>query len=127
MPRQAGSCRSCRTLGASMEPSRAPERLATSSTEEGLDFACSLVSPAISAAGEAHSENAQQMLSELASYVRLRYVGELLLALECLAGLGRRCNAGTFRSEQFWAQLRWVAGQMQLTSEELERLELPNV
>jgi hypothetical protein len=102
------------------------EQIATSSVEEGLDFACSLLSSAMSAEGDAHPQKAQQLLRELASYMQLRYVGERLLALEHLAGLGRACNPGLFRSEQFWSQLRWVAGEMRLTSEELENLELPN-
>ncbi len=105
---------------------RGAEQIATSSVEEGLDFACSLISSAVAAEGEAHPQKAQQLLRELASYVQLRYVGELLLALECLAGLGRTCNPSSFRTDQFWSQLRWVAGEMRLTTEELEKLELPN-
>jgi hypothetical protein len=108
-----------------MPPSVAAE-ITTSSVEEGLDFACSLASSAIAAAGEAQPESAQQILNELTSYVQLRYVGELVLALEYLAGMGHRCSPGSFRSEQFWAQLRWVASQMQLLPNELQELELPD-
>ena len=97
-----------------------------SSVEEGLDFACSLISGAISKEGRAKPEKALQLLEELSSYVQLRYVGELGLALEYLAGLGNLCAPDLFRSRQFWSQLRWVADRMELTSGEIEKLRFPN-
>ena len=100
--------------------------IATSSTGEGLDFACSLASDAIDRAGNARPESAAEMLHELASYVQFRYVGELALALEYLASLGRRCEQSEFQSSQFRRQLRWVAEHMGLEGEDLERIELPN-
>ena len=100
------------------------EHIATSSVNEGLDFACSLLSSAIAEEGEAHPERALSLLHELTRYIELRYVGETLLALEYLAGLGRSCNPTIFRSSQFWRQLKWVASQMNLTSEETQRLDL---
>lgn len=102
------------------------EQIATTSVEEGLDFACNLISSAIYSEAESSAEKAQQLLHELTSYIQLRYVGELLLALEYLSGLGRSCNQASFRSSQFWAQLKWVAVEMQLSTEELKTLELPN-
>jgi hypothetical protein len=100
--------------------------IATASIEEGLDFACNLVSSAISAKSESSPEMSKQLLHELVRYIELRYVGEPLLALEYIAGLGNACDPAAFRSEQFWAQLRWVAGQMNLKSEEFQRLQLPS-
>lgn len=102
------------------------DRIATSSIEEGLDFACSLASEAISRAGTADPTQAQRLLHELTSYVQFRYVGELLLAAEYLASLGRACDSGDFRSTQFWNQMRWVASQMALSAEDLAKLELPD-
>jgi hypothetical protein len=102
------------------------ETIATSSVEEGLDFACSLLSSAVPHEGKANPEKTQQLLNELAQYIRLRYVGELLLALEYLAGLGDLCDPSLFQSKQFWAQLRWVADKMNLSATEKEKLEIPN-
>jgi hypothetical protein len=103
-------------------PSSPEEKIATSSVEAGLDFACSLISDAISKEGRAKPQKALQLLEELSSYVQLRYVGEIGLALEYLAGLGKLCDPDSFRNQQFWAQLRWVADTMKLTSEEIEKL-----
>jgi hypothetical protein len=110
-----------------MIPSPYDNHIATSSVEEGLDFACSLVSGAMSKAGEGDPTEAQRLVQELTSYVQFRYVGELLLAAENLASLGRACDPEAFRSKQFWLQMHWVAEQMQLSPEELAKLELRNV
>jgi hypothetical protein len=48
--------------------------IATASIEEGLDFACSLASDAISKAGEENPTQAQRLLHELTNYVHFRYV-----------------------------------------------------
>jgi hypothetical protein len=98
--------------------------ISTTSVEEGLDFACSLASDAISHAGAVNPTEAQRLLHELTSYLRFRYVGELALAAECLASLGHACDSPGFRSKQFWTQLRWVASQMDLSSAELAKLGL---
>ncbi len=105
--------------------SHSSQHIATSSVGEGLDFACSLISAAVAAEGDANREKAHQLLRELANYVEFRYAGELLLAAESLAGLGHECSPESFRSAQFWSQLRWVAGQMELAPEELSLLRLP--
>jgi hypothetical protein len=105
---------------------KSPGQIATSSVEEGLDFACSLLSDAIDSLGNAHPEKAPEVLSDLTHYVRLRYVGELLLALEYLASLGRKCALDESRHRQIWSQLQWVAREMRLTPEERKRLEMPN-
>lgn len=102
-----------------------PLNLATSSVEEGLDFACNLLVPALSAQGDAHPSEAQSLLSSLGYYISFRYSGELGLALEKLASLGHSCNQVDPRGQQFWAQLRWVAAQMNLTPDEQEALALP--
>ncbi len=103
-----------------------PTKIATSSVEEGLDFACSLISDAIAEAGRKKPEQAVQLLQELASYVQFRYVGESGLALEYLAGLGSACAQDSSRSSQFWLQLHWVASQMALTSEEKKKMGFPH-
>ena len=101
------------------------EKIATSSVEEGLDFACSLISDAISKEGRAKQEKALQLLEELSSYVQLRYVGELGLALEYLAGLGHQCSSTGFKAPQFWSQLKWVAQKMELSATDMEELAFP--
>jgi hypothetical protein len=107
-------------------PSSPEEKIATSSVEEGLDFACSLISDAISKQGRAKPEKALQLLEELSSYVQLRYVGELGLALEYLAELGSLCSPDLFQSRQFWSQLRWLAEKIELTPEKIAKLGFPN-
>jgi hypothetical protein len=101
-------------------------KISTTSVEEGLDFACSLLSSAIHAEAESAPTKACSLLQGLTRYVELRYVGELLLALECLADLGRSCNQENARSMQFWKQLHWIAEHMQLSSDEFEGIGLPN-
>jgi hypothetical protein len=98
----------------------------TSSPEAGLDFACNLIATALSDLGESDSSRAQVLLRGLASYLRLRYVGEVSLALEYLASLGHECNPAFFCSEQFWAQVRWVAEQLEVSPQELAALNLPD-
>lgn len=100
-------------------------QIATTSIEEGLDFACSLASDAISRAGEVNPTEARRLLRELTIYVQFRYVGELFLAAESLVWLGRACNSVEFRSKQFWMQMRWVASKLELSSEDLAKLESP--
>lgn len=102
-------------------PTEQPQ-IATSSVEEGLDFACSLLTDALVMRGEESPNVAKQLLTELASYLQLRYVGETGLALEYLAGLGQQCAP----TSQFWNQLRWVAVQLKLNEQELAALGLPN-
>jgi hypothetical protein len=107
------------------EPLIRTDVIATSSVEEGLDFACNLISDAVAEMGKADSSRAGQLLGEFTSYLRLRYAGELLLATEYLAGLGHACDPASFNGAQFWAQLRWIASEMDLTPQELAELDLP--
>lgn len=95
--------------------------LAQSSPEEGLDFACSLLSDAIRARAVARPELSQELLAALTNYVQFRYVGELGLAFEQLAFLGASSDELSRRREQFWAQMRWVATALQLPAAEIER------
>jgi len=99
--------------------------IATSSVHEGLDFACSLLSNAIAAAGQSEPAKAGPLLNELTSYIQFRYVGEEGLALESLSWLGRMCDAGLFRSDQFWSQMKWLASACGFEGEDSARLELP--
>jgi hypothetical protein len=88
------------------------DQLATSSVEEGLDFAASLLTEGIQAQVGVSPESGEMFASTLANYMRLRYVGELGLAWEELVALGHRCKAGGFRDAQFWAQVAWVAERL---------------
>lgn len=99
--------------------------IATSSIQEGLDFACSLLSDAIAAEGRSEPAKAVQLLNELTSYIQFRYVGEEGLALESLSWLGRMCDVKAFRSNQFWSQMKWLASACGFEGEDLARLELP--
>lgn len=102
------------------------DTISTSSIQEGLDFACSLLSDAIATEGRSEPAKAVQLLNELTSYIRFRYFGEEGLALESLSWLGRMCDAGAFQSNQFWSQMRWLASACGLEDEDLARLELPS-
>jgi hypothetical protein len=102
------------------------EPIATSSIEEALDFACNLLTSILHREAEENPEKIRQLLSELVQYISLRYVGEFLLALEYLAGLGNLCNPNFSNSEQFWCQIRWTANKMNLSVLEKERLQIPN-
>jgi hypothetical protein len=94
-------------------------KLATTSPEEGLDFACNLVAAAVSREAKLHPERAAVILGTLTQYIEFRYVGELQLAAECLADLGRDVSSGiSFRREHFWAQMQWVARSMGLPEQE---------
>jgi hypothetical protein len=102
-------------------------QITTTSVEDGLDFACSLITDAIVQSSKIRPETAFSRLSELSDYIRLRYVGESGLALEYLAGLGHECRLDQARRIQFWSQIRWIAEAMQLGPDELSRLEVPIV
>jgi hypothetical protein len=99
--------------------------IATSSIHDGLDFACSLLSSAIAAAGQSEPAKAVLLLNELTSYIQFRYVGEEGLALENLSWLGRMCDVRLFRSNQFWLQMKWLALEFKLEGDDFARLELP--
>lgn len=101
------------------------EPIATTSVGEGLDFACSLVSTAISRAGNAKPESRGELLNALTAYIQFRYVGEDGLALDQLSWLGHRCAPADFQSDQFWSQLKWVTVAMDFEGEDLASLELP--
>ena len=102
------------------------EKIATSSVEEEMDFACSLISDAIAEEGRAKPEKASELLQELTSYIQFRYVGEFELAVEYLAGFGTLFPRDSSRGQQFWSQLCWVAKKMELTSEEKAKLGFPD-
>lgn len=101
------------------------ELIATSSIHAGLDFACNLLSNAIAAEGQSEPAKALQLLTELTNYIQFRYVGEEGLALESLSSLGQMCDAGTFQSNQFWSQMKWLASALGLEGNDLAGLELP--
>ena len=94
-------------------------KLATTSPEDGLDFACNLVVTALSMEADSHPERACNLLRTLTQYVVFRYVGELDLAAEYLADLGREISPVTsFQRQHFWLQMQWVAQSMGLPTQE---------
>lgn len=100
------------------------QSISTESIEEGLDFACSLISDRIIEKGEEVPEQANQLLCLLANYNQFRYVGEPLLALHNLVDIGGFC--GEFSNElQYWEQLKWIVLEMDLTKEEYEIIGIP--
>ncbi len=104
-----------------MESSDTKMRLATSSPEAGLDFACQLIATALSSEADAQPERACRVLRTFSLYVEFRYVGELELAAEYLCDLGREISPATsFQRQQFWSQLQWVAQSLDLPAQEYE-------
>ena len=101
------------------------EFISTQSIEEGLDFGCNLLCSALRLQGDTDPAQAQVLLQELTQYLSLRYVGELGLALEYLAGLGHQCSADNYRHSQFWRQLKWIANEMGLSDTAFNSLALP--
>ena len=94
-------------------------KLATTSPEAGLDFACNLVATALSSEADSHPERVCQILRTLTQYIEFRYVGELELAAEYLADLGREISpAKSFQRQHFWLQMQWVAQSMGLPTQE---------
>ena len=86
--------------------------IATSSIEEGLDFACNLACALISMQP---STKPTELLNLLSTYVVHRYVGELELALEELHEIGNLLREIPWgNQEQFSHQLSWAASQMGL-------------
>ena len=84
------------------------QRIATSSIEEGLDFACNLLVGAIQNAAADPARDARELLSSLAQYIQLRYVGELRLAFEELTALAADLDTNLKDPAQFQAQMKWV-------------------
>ncbi len=97
-------------------------KLATSSTEEGLDFAASLLSAGVEAQAQTHASSAQELAISLARYTQFRYVGELGLAYGELLFLGSKCENNEFQRMQFWSQLDWAGQQMQLSPIDVGKL-----
>ena len=96
--------------------------LATSSTEEGLDFAASLLAGGVEAQVQTHAALAQELAISLARYTQFRYVGELGLAYQELLFLGAKCENNEFQRMHFWSQLDWVGQQMHLPPLEVATL-----
>ncbi len=96
--------------------------IATTSIGEGLDFACNLVSVSLSEVARQKPNLMKELLHYLTSYIVYRYAGEEELALECLKLLGEYTNnTPLFQQKQFWAQLIWVAEQMDVSKVEYEQ------
>jgi hypothetical protein len=101
-----------------------PYSLATTSEEEGLDFACNLAVRGLIGIAQLSPEKAPETLIHFAQYVQFRYAGELELALEYLSDIGHMLPQEQFRSEQFWAQMYWVAQRMGLDPTQMEELKI---
>ena len=99
-----------------MSESASHPGIATSSVEEGLDFACNLLVGALESVAASNSSDARRTLSSLAHYLSLRYAGELGLAFEELAGLAGDLAPHMSKSEQLQDQLRWLRNSLQLKS-----------
>ena len=99
-----------------MSESASHPGIATSSVEEGLDFACNLLVGAFEAVAVSDSGEARSTLSSLAQYLSFRYAGELGLAFEELAGLAEDLAPHMSKSEQLQAQLRWLQISLQVES-----------
>ena len=90
--------------------------IATSSIEEGLDFACNLLAGAFESVAANNSSDARSTLSSLAQYLSFRYAGELGLAFEELAALAGDLAPHMSKSEQLQDQLRWLQNSLQVES-----------
>jgi hypothetical protein len=83
--------------------------IATSSVEAGLDFSLNLISDAVATTGERNSNLASSLLNQISAFIRLRYAGELGLALEYLEGIYETVPPDIeFRREQFEKQIEWL-------------------
>jgi hypothetical protein len=100
-------------------------RIATSSIEDGLDFACNLLGKSIDAQARETPDQAPAFLTSLTRYIQYRYASEFQLALEELAGIGNLCHVRSFDRHQFWDQLRWVADTMSLSRDDYDSLKMP--
>lgn len=87
--------------------------IATSSLEEGLDFACNLLAHGLGEAARRNPSEASAMLTRLTQYISLRYAGELRLACEYAESLAELIPEDVeFRRGQFEAQVAWLKKEM---------------
>ena len=115
--------RSTRSLGVIVK--RAAPQIATTSIEEGLDFAASLLARAVDARARIDSTRAPDLAAGLAQYISFRYVGELQLALEMICDLGNMCGRELTTPEPFWRQAQWIAERLELKGENYSTLAIP--
>ncbi len=99
--------------------------LVISSVEDGLDFACNLFADGIMKFADRPASVTTNLLQHIAQYIEFRYVGEYLLALEYLSDIGNMLEHDSFRSEQFWAQISWIAQKIELEPEVIQGLNIP--
>jgi hypothetical protein len=99
------------------------QKIATSSIEEGLDFACNLLISGLQIDAETNPNRSPELLRYVAQYIQF----ETMLALEYLVDIGNMLDQDTYNAAQFWAQLRWVAGKMDLSSAELANLGIKSI
>ena len=87
-----------------------PNRIATHSLGEGLDFACNLLTSAVDGETRLRPERASILLRELTYYISVRYAGEDGLAFESLNDLAKEIGPDVeYPREQFRAQVQWCA------------------
>ena len=95
-------------------PTPPPIQVATSTPEDGLDFAASLLCGGIQAQVATEPKDGPSIAASLAQYIQFRYVSELGLAWEELIAIGDACKSGGFQRDQFWLQLHWTGQQLGL-------------
>lgn len=95
-----------------MTVSGTDSRIATSSVEEALDFACALLVDALRAVGRTRPERAPRLLVSLTQNVRLRYAGEFRLAFEELLALGEDVGSELRDPSQYHAQMAWLRNSL---------------
>lgn len=98
--------------------------MATSSVSEGLEFGCNLLSSRI-AYMHAKPDLCVKLLSGLTCYISYQYAGEWGLALEALIETADMVDDEEWKTRlQFWAQLEWVAKQMNVEDFDFEERKL---
>lgn len=105
--------------------STASAAIATSSVEDGFDFAAALVVAAVEARSDSDPNIAHELLKSLCRYVEWRYHGELGLALEMLSDLGASCHRELKSPSQYWHQVSWLAAQLGFDPQQLQALGIP--
>jgi hypothetical protein len=101
--------------------------IVTSSVEEGLDFAASLLTNGIKAQVQLNVKEASDLAIGFSQYIQFRYVGELGLAYEYLLDIGVSCTNNDYQRRHFFLQLDWVGQQMNFPALDIENLSIAQI
>ena len=94
-------------------------RIATSSIEEGLDFAFNLLVGQIEAAGRENPQLAVELLSKITNFVHPRYAGEPEVAFDAIEDLMSTMSSNNLQNRsQVERQLAWLREQISSLSTE---------